>query len=367
MSDSTITILGGVEHQDSKNDKDSDTLNEFDTGLQSQSKKHKHKIFNIGNQTEYKYMDKSAELEEYLNVETQDTDNVLVCGVMKSILNSTACLNLQESIIIINGYLDLGGAELAEVFIDKYDLKYIFVESAQALFKTWVMYIEKLMVMYINYRNAYIQKHKLQKTDSMNHMDELYENWMAIDKYYKIETSSPVLLYANFPSIPYDLPWLRQLYTEDDIWEVKPTPIHLSISKLPQTKKLEDAIKNFTYLGFCPRRPLYRLQKLFEFPIEELILSIDALSQKKYKSQIPEYCRIFDSIKNYEEFPVIDIEFKKEKLPDTSDKIYLRSGIQELISRLAQLHPYFKSVENYYEELSKIMSKCSFNILKLYK
>jgi len=130
----------------------------------------------------------------------------------------------------------------------------------------------------------------------------LLENWKHLNKKYKIGSSSKLLLFMFPPKSPAQLPNLAHKYTNQVLWrpDVKIYDWDTKDSKLEKlisAFRSEISKRKFLYLGFCPKRPIYRIRELMKFPTDSLITCL-------------EYMEI--GIKNYKS---LHDELKKIKLP----------------------------------------------------
>jgi hypothetical protein len=110
-------------------------------------------------------------------------------------------------------------------------------------------------------------------------MPPLIREWAEVDKKYDVQSSSLLLLFANLPNKPSDLPNLRD---EKMPWPKVSRPVYrmqqtpdmvLDGAPVPGKKvaAFAEAMKPWHYIGFCPRAPFERINRLFMFPLSELL------------------------------------------------------------------------------------------------
>jgi hypothetical protein len=139
------------------------------------------------------------------------------------------------------------------------------VAIIREIFFNIVLLIESKMLKYLALYNS--------ESDIAKCMNE----WKSLNAEYKIKTSSVLLMFICPPNQPSDLPWMPP---DSKGWESK-------IPRLKLPKDFEADLKNFGYLGFCPKEPVKRLKLLLRFPIHRLPIdfslvqkSIDAKKQR---------------------------------------------------------------------------------------
>jgi hypothetical protein len=139
--------------------------------------------------------------------------------------------------------------------------------SIRHLFMIYKVYIEKMIEIYIDLRNQYIDKSKLSKTNETNDFNELSTRWNIIDAENGVDTSSPILFFNFHPST---IKFEKSI--PKFIWGIK--------SSDPKHKKVNNAANdflniikknNFEYVGYCPHASIHRFKLLLKFPIKKLI------------------------------------------------------------------------------------------------
>jgi hypothetical protein len=317
----------------------------------------------VGNKTSVKLRDKILEWgafnEIYKDIETLDTAGEdALCRTVKLVTSSHNCLNIENTLNVLKMIYALSDEKLSQMFIRRFNFVDVATSALKSVFVNWVKYLENAVIEYAKARNKYI------KGSEKNDVNELQKNWAAIDAYYGIDSSSPLLLYTSFPEHPYVLPWLRSKYTESDVWDIQPLPFYWSVDDVPSTKKLNELVKKFTYLGFCPKRPKYRLQKLFEFPLEELFEATNDLGGKVPCTQYKEILSLLGSKTPPPVFKVPEIIRKHPNL-DTNAKKQIQWYVENIIEIYEKLKPHFEEVEKYYSKIAKTMSSVGFKMERL--
>lgn len=322
----------------------------------------------IGNKASVKLRDKILEWgafkEIYPDVDKLDSAGVhAMCKTVTLVIDSRTCLSPEHTLEVLKTMYNLPDEKLSQMFLRRFNFGETTVEALRSIYVNWVDHVESAVIEYIKTRNAYIKKNATK--DHINDINVLYKNWNAIDKYYNIQSSSPILLYSSFPEIPYDLPWLRGAFTEGDVWDIYPLMFHWDVVGVKKTEKLEKEIRKFNYLGFCPRRPKYRLMKLFEFPLDSLYEATEALGGKATKNKYHAVLKMIEESGNLKtpQFNVPEITRKTPEGEKIQQKI--KWYVEEIIEVYKTLHPHFKDVEKYYTDIAQRMSKIGFKISEL--
>lgn len=315
----------------------------------------------VGNKTAVKLRDKILEWgafkEVYTDIEKLDTaGEAALCKTVKLVTDSQNCLDIDNTLSVLEMIYALPDEKLSQMFIRRFNFADATKKALRSIFVNWVEHLETAIIEYAKARNAYIKG-----SEKKNDVNKLQKNWMAIDSYYGIDSSSPLLLYTSFPENPYVLPWLRGDYTESDVWDIYPLTFYWIVDGVQATKKLDDLIRKFTYLGFCPRRPKYRLQKLFEFPLEELYEATKALGGKVPTSK---YKEILSLLGNKTSAPVFNVPEIPRKPPNStgSTKKQIQWYVERIIEIYEILKPHFEAVEKYYSDVAKKMSSVGFKM-----
>jgi len=313
----------------------------------------------VGNKSSINLRDKMLEWgafsEIYPDVDKLDSAGInAMCKTVKLVIDSQTCLKPGDTLEVLKSMYSLPDEKLSQMFIKRFNFGSSTVDALRSVYVNWVDHLESEVINYIETREKYITG----KSEQSNDVKVLMKNWNAMDKYHGINSSSPILLYTSFPEIPYDLPWLRGTFTEGDIWDVYPLPFYWIVKGVSETLQLEKSIADFNYLGFCPRRPKYRLKKLFEFPLDKLHSATKALGGKV--SDTGRYAKVMKMINSGSvktpKFEVPELIRKKEpKLKNIQQKI--KWHVEEIIEIYKSLHPHFKEVEKYYTDVAKQMSE----------
>jgi hypothetical protein len=315
----------------------------------------------VGNKTSVKLRDKILEWgafkEVYTDIEKLDTDGeTALCKTVKLVTDSQNCLDLDNTLSVLEMIYGLSDEKLSQMFIQRFNFADATKSALRSVYVNWVEHLETAIIEYAKARNSYIKE-----SEKKNDVDKLQKNWEAIDAYYGIKSSSPLLLYTSFPENPYVLPWLRGTYTESDVWDIYPQTFYWEVTGVQTTKKLDDLIRKFTYLGFCPRRPKYRLQKLFEFPLEELYEATKALGGKVPNTKYQEILSLLEQKAPAPVFKVPEIP-RKPLNSALSTKKQIQWYLERIIEIYETLKPHFEAVENYYSQIAKKMSSVGFKM-----
>lgn len=318
----------------------------------------------VGNKTSVKLRDKILEWGAFKEIypdiaNLDDAGTKAMCNTVKLVMDSRICLNAEDTLEVLKIMYNLPDEKLSQMFIRRFNFGSSTIMALKSIYVNWVNHLETCVVNYTKARDAYIDKNNIKV--NKNDVDKLHKNWNAIDNYYGINSSSPLLLYSSFPETPYILPWLRGTFTEDDVWDIYPEPFYWTVPGVSATATLEKAIKKFTYLGFCPRRPKYRLKKLFEFPLKELYEATVALGGKP-KSKIT-YENILKMMPNMKKPPVFEVpEIKRLLEPEGNIKEKIKWYVERIINIYDKLKPHFKEVEKYYTDIAKKISEIGFKM-----
>jgi hypothetical protein len=142
------------------------------------------------------------------------------------------------------------------------------------LFMIYKVYIERLVEIYVELRNQYIIKFKIQKTNKFNNFYELAERWNIIDAENVIDTSSPILFFSFHPSnikfaksIPKIIWGLK---SKDNNHDNVINTINAFLNKIKAT--------NFEYIGYCQHAAIDRFKLLLKFPINHLLKLIKVIN-----------------------------------------------------------------------------------------
>lgn len=144
-----------------------------------------------------------------------------------------------------------------------------------------------------------------------NNITDLMNNWNVINERNNIQSSSLLILMSN-PS--FKLPLNNEDKLKKFIWDIttsaKCTPEILKYYTAFITK-----FAKFVYLGFCPKKPIYRIKELLKFPMNELVLLILHIDPNV---ALPDYFSmykgIFNIINSKKKDKIKEIKFKKYKI-----------------------------------------------------
>lgn len=322
----------------------------------------------VGNQASLTIRDKILEWGAFREVyndidKLDDAGTETMCKIVRTVLDSHHCMGADDTLEILRETYQLPEKKMCQMFLKKFDFSNSVKIALRTIFSIWVKHLENLIKMYSDLRNNYIIKNP--HAGNINDIKILMKKWKAIDKYYGIHTSSFLLLYTNFPQIPYDLPWLRGKFTEDDTWDIHPATFEWNISGIPIIKTLEDELKKFVYLGFCPKRPKYRMTKLFEFPVVQLYDAIEALGGRIFPEKYEEVATMIANIKVPKPDFIIP-SIVKEPEPDKADtRKKIKWYVEKILEIYISLKPYFVQVEEYYIKIATKLSAVGFQMTEI--
>ena len=326
----------------------------------------------IGDKTKYQILDMNLDWDAILKnywhdfdefVKPSDTSNFV--GSICNMFNFPYIDNTSELLSLLKQLYNLDDQHHLRAFIKLYKIHESLSLTIKPLYTIWRNHLEKLIVDFNNMRTEYINKYESKYINKINHLDQLVGQWSKIDTEYNINSSSKILLYFNPPATPGELPWISK---SDKTWIIPKFYIRIGDIK---DKLLYDAIQDFenqlnqfTYLGFCPCRPIFRLVELFKFPIKELIICLELLGN------IPaNYCHLYKHIEN------ISTKIKKPKLniEPIGRSIYIKNDaslsdqnnilkeirwyVEELLKLHMKLKKYILKYEKYYVNVAKIFNK----------
>ena len=197
--------------------------------------------------------------------------------------------------------------------------------ALRSVFMIWKHHLESLIVRFNHVRTEYITKHKLK--DPPNDISKLIQAWKVVDTKHKINTSSKILFYSMPPDDLSKVVWVsarRWASTpEKFMWEIKKSPVSHPINEF--LAAIES--NGFVYPGFCPKRPVSRLNALLKFPIKELIVCIKALGGKIDM----EYCELLGKIPSIQPFKRPVGQVKLTKLPEL-EQVCKKYGVTKVRS-----------------------------------
>jgi hypothetical protein len=331
--------------------------------LQISGGKGRKKTVIVGNRTSVCMRDKILEWGTFNEMYPDmgrlgDSGEKSLCNTVKLIISSQSCMDLSSTLEILKITYDMPDKQMAQLFIRRFKFSAATIDTLRAIYSNWSDYLESAVIAYDHARADYIEKY--QTADSPNDIALLTQNWSAVDKYYHINSSKPILLFSQFPNRPYDLPWLRGAFTEGDEWDVMPSLFNWKVNGVPEVDSLVKYLTSFVYLGFCPKRPKYRLTQLLTFPIDQLRDAIVALGGDPPESHSKVLNLLGTTIPHptYELDPIPRPEPPTHKLQ--CDSIHWYVG--QILAIYKAMTPHFRKVENYYTKISKKMSKIGFEL-----
>lgn len=223
-----------------------------------------------------------------------------------------------------------------------------------------VKFYEQKINKYIEARNIYLLNKKTE--DKKNNYEEIYNKWSKWLTKNNLTPTSQLL----FMITPVDQLIKSNLYkkaisnatNEKDL----PPIIRLKIKNNKSVDMFVEKLQNYNYKSLCPQKPIESLLNLFTFPIDELINSINSISDSKIIVSIDElYNKIDNLCKNIPIKPLIKFQEKKYKSEHNNKK---NNNLDECIKytskilmRYKQLEDQLIEIEKYYSELGRWFAK----------
>lgn len=230
-------------------------------------------------------------------------------------LNSRLCeifcvnisYNPEQWLIVLNSLLLLEEGDFNTLVYNIVccDMHGTLTTLSRAIYTNIRILFEKMFMSFIEKRNNFVLE------DEKNNIDSIYREWKRVDSEMNISSSSVLLLFSNLPPSPSSLPWMKNtnMPWPDDIPKLK-----ISSSKYKEFKNLEDKYKMFTYYGFCPKAPRFRMIELLKFPLVEL----DACA-KIVGSYVPDYKQIYMEASRINKTLSPIVKYKKQNVMDLVD------------------------------------------------
>jgi hypothetical protein len=264
---------------------------------------------------------------------------------MVKLLNVKANENLRESIIpIVEKIYNLPAESHMSCMVKQFMMFEPVSIAIHELFNVFKYHYEDVFEKFLTLRNKYITDHSLK--NDLNNIKKLYGEWEDAGAHYN--SSSIKLLFLNPP-------------------DKNKSGLNFNIDGLEDViNPLRDAVKEFHYLGFCPKVPHTRLNALLTFPINEFN---DAIKRLDPKTKFPKYSEIEKKIKKYvtkvPKVPVITGVIKRETLPkNITDKIEIAKWyIDKILDIRKTLIKDGTRFEEYYIKHAKVLH----NITKIIK
>jgi hypothetical protein len=192
-----------------------------------------------------------------------------------------------ELLFLISNIYKAQPLEIINALLKSVNIYQPLKSSIRHLFMIYKVYIEKMIEIYVDLRNQYINKFKLQKNNELNDFDELVTRWNIIDDENQVNTSSITLFFNFHPSNVNFAKTIPKI-----IWKIKSKDTkHDNINKLVTTFLNEIKSENFEYVGYCPHADIKRFQLLLKFPIKSLIDLIKSIDYGNKYSNINNTCK----------------------------------------------------------------------------
>ena len=206
-----------------------------------------------------------------------------------------------------------------------------------SLFTTIKLHYESIVEKFLHMRNNYITHNNLK--DKPNNVTGLKKYWQNMDQQYNLDSSSVILLFLHPPA------GLK-------------SKLNFNITGLESViAPLKDAVKQFRYLGFCPKVPQVRLKALLDFPINkftDVILAIDPNAKFPNYNQLEKF--ISKELKKMPKPPVIEDTYERKKEPKnmTNNLDLAKWYIEEILNLRKTLVKYGELYESYYTEQASV-------------
>lgn len=320
----------------------------------------------VGNKTSVALRSKILEWDAFNEMypdELSDEGIAALCDTVNRIIDGRISVDLPSTLEILRATYKMDDVQISQTLLRRLNFGEFTKVALQTIFENWMRCLERLVIDYSKTRNEYIKKTGAQ--DIANDIEALSAKWTALDKYYEINSSSPILLYSYFPNRPYDLPWLRGTYVEDDVWDIKIPEFHWTVSGIKETDEFYQALtrSGFAYLGFCPRAPKQRLMRLLAFPADALAAATKALggSDRSNRVSLESLCarmresQTLDADGNHPVFAPPNMKRLPE--PNGTTVSLVKWYVTQFIDIYMQLKLHFESIENYYVELARKLRK----------
>ena len=264
---------------------------------------------------------------------------------MVKLLNIKANENLRESMLpIVEKIYNLPADAHMACMVKQFMVFEPVSVAIHGLFTTIKTHYEYTFEKFLIARNKYILTNEL--LDETNDMNVLREYWKAAGDHY--DSSSIKLLFMNPP-------------------DSLSSGLNFNVKGLEHViKPLKKAVKEFKYMGFCPKVPHARMEALLKFPINEFNAAIVMLDPD---AKMPNYAeleeQIIACIKNTPKPPKIVDNIERKKIPSSiKGTINITKWyIDNILDLRKQLIEHGIKFEEYYMDHAKIIMEIN-NILK---
>jgi hypothetical protein len=253
--------------------------------------------------------------------------------------NQTIRENILDAVKYVYGFTD---RDHVAVMSKQYSVHEPLAYSIFNIFNLIKSHYEKIVREFLEARNAYIDKNKLNAADK-NDWNYLIDLWGDLEVKHGIETSSLVLYYLNPPQ-GVDNQIKINISADEKIKK--------------QIEKLKKAISKFKYLGYCRKVPYTRLIKLLEFPLDVFIDTIKLLNPKykpfDYSLLEKAIGTILKSSRLKNPLKELKNNIPRENPPKDYNMIALIQWyIQKILELRSKLVPVGRKLEIYYGDLAK--------------
>lgn len=344
------------------------------------------------------YINWNAFLEIYHD--SIDDDNLFQQVVNMFNLNTTEKLKPHITKVLHKIY-HLSSLHHISCMIKQFVIKEPISMAIYNIFKIFKQYFESLVMKFLIERNQYIQRYNLQIEGKvqLNQIEYLQDKWNSLNDEHSYDTSSHILYFISHPhkdaTVFYNILPINKSDSSTSTstsTSVQPqssvssvyTPYAPPVNSLKYSdinqkkhketfKKIQSAINNlvekvkqFEYVGFCPKKPLDRLMSLLKFPVnnfhEVLLLLSDDFHPVDMK-------KLFNDIRMHlvsVEKPVIKEIKERSQLPkNLSHHEQICWYVKAILDLRKSLLSEGQKIERYYMKFAHILSRI-LDIVKKY-
>jgi hypothetical protein len=261
-------------------------------------------------------------------------------------LSHTSLLK-KETLAIVKKIYELPLENHLVCLSSQYFLHEPLSHAIQFVFIAIKRHFEEIVELFADCRANFLEEQKL---GDVQDFDQLLQHWTDTDTHQNFNTSSVILFFLNPPP---------NIVNQE--LDIKIKGLSKNNPVVNALDRLDKAIKQFKYPGFCPKVPKERLDKLLKFPLEEFANAIIALGCNK---KLPDYKDVEQKIENIIvenkiEKPVFkEANYKRANPPKISDDIQLINWYMDAILEIRKkLVPHAKKKEDYYTNQAKLFNK----------
>ena len=301
------------------------------------------KKYVIGDHFRGRFNDTLADWNAFLTTYNDRIKDNILFDEAVNLLGLNENQSIRENILDAVKYVyKFSDRDHVAVMSKQYSIHEPLAYSIFNIFNLIKVHYEKIVREFVEARNSYIDKNKLEQSDK-NDWNYLIDLWGDMEIKHGIETSSLVLYYMNPPKgidnhFKIDIKGNEQIKKE--------------------MGKLKKAISQFKYLGYCRKVPYTRLVKLLEFPLDVFIRAIQTLDPayepldysliEKAIATILKASRLKNPLKGVKK------NLPREKPPKDYNMLALIQWyIQKILELRSKLIPLGHKLEVYYGNLAK--------------